>query len=55
MALGFDCLLDYFSVIAKFHKEDEATLIFLWEHGVLPTSVKCSNCAPIILDLGSQI
>ena len=24
MASGFDCLLDYFSVIAKFHGKDEA-------------------------------
>ena len=38
------CSMDYYSAIVFFHSNEERAIKFLREHGVLPTSVKCSKC-----------
>ena len=50
MAMGFDCLLDYFSVIVKFHEKDKAALTSCTSTEFFTISVKSSNRAPLFLD-----
>ncbi|RUS71462.1 hypothetical protein EGW08_020777 [Elysia chlorotica] len=44
MATCAHCSLDYFTAISKFFNNQEASLEFLRDHGVIPKDLKCPKC-----------